>query len=125
METRSVLERVVGIEAKINELKIRESELSARFTQEHPAYRTLMQQRSSLIQEKKELNDQIKELPETQQDILRLMRDVEVTQQIYIGLLNKVQELRILKAGTVGSVRIIDEALVQPIPIKPQKPLWL
>ncbi len=121
LETRSVLERVVGIEAKINELKIRESELSARFTQEHPAYRTLMQQRSSLIQEKKELNDQIKELPETQQDILRLMRDVEVTQQIYIGLLNKVQELRILKAGTVGSVRIIDEALVQPIPIKPQK----
>ncbi len=49
------------------------------------------------------------------------MRDVEVTQQIYVGLLNKTQELRILKAGTVGSVRIIDKALVQPQPIKPQK----
>mgnify|MGYP001003655562 CR=1 FL=1 len=49
------------------------------------------------------------------------MRDVEVTQQIYVGLLNKAQELRILKAGTVGSVRIIDEALVQPSPIKPKK----
>ena len=51
------------------------------------------------------------------------MRDVEVTQQIYVGLLNKVQELRILKAGTVGSVRIIDKALVQPSPIKPRKAL--
>lgn len=121
LETQSVLERVVGIEAKINELKIRESEVATRFTQEHPAYQTLLQQRNSLMQEKKELNDQIKQLPETQQDILRLMRDVEVTQQIYVGLLNKVQELRILKAGTVGSVRIIDEALVQPAPIKPQK----
>lgn len=123
METRSVLERVVGIEAKINELKIRESEIATRFTEEHPAYQTLLQQRVSLVQEKRQLNDQIKALPETQQVILRLMRDVEVTQQIYVGLLNKVQELRILKAGTVGSVRIIDKALVQPAPIKPKKVL--
>ncbi len=40
-----------------------------------------------------------------------------------MGLLNKVQELRIMKAGTVGSVRIIDKALVQPEPVKPKKPL--
>ena len=123
LETQSVLERLVAIEAKINELKIKESEVSARFTQEHPAYRTLIQQRGSLMQEKEELNKQIKALPETQQEVLRLMRDVEVNQEIYVGLLNKVQELRIMKAGTVGSVRIIDTALVQPEPVKPKKPL--
>ncbi|WP_290492829.1 polysaccharide biosynthesis tyrosine autokinase [Alcanivorax sp.] len=123
LETQSVLERLVAIEAKINELKIKESEVSARFTREHPAYRTLIQQRGSLIQEKDELNKQIKELPETQQEVLRLMRDVEVNQEIYVGLLNKVQELRIMKAGTVGSVRIIDKALVQPEPVKPKKAL--
>jgi len=123
LETQSVLERLVAIEAKINELKIKESEVSARFTQEHPAYRTLIQQRGSLIQEKEELNKQIKTLPETQQEVLRLMRDVEVNQEIYVGLLNKVQELRIMKAGTVGSVRIIDKALVQPEPVKPKKTL--
>ncbi len=123
LETQSVLERLVAIEAKINELKIKESEISARFTREHPAYRTLIQQRASLLQEKDELNKQIKALPETQQEVLRLMRDVEVNQEIYVGLLNKVQELRIMKAGTVGSVRIIDKALVQPEPVKPKKPL--
>ena len=123
LETQSVLERLVAIEAKINELKIKESEVSARFTREHPAYRTLIQQRGSLIQEKEELNKQIKALPETQQEVLRLMRDVEVNQEIYVGLLNKVQELRIMKAGTVGSVRIIDKALVQPEPVKPKKTL--
>ena len=123
LETQSVLERLVAIEAKINELKIKESEVSSRFTQEHPAYRTLIQQRGSLMQEKEELNKQIKALPETQQEVLRLMRDVEVNQEIYVGLLNKSQELRIMKAGTVGSVRIIDKALVQPVPVKPKKPL--
>jgi tyrosine-protein kinase Etk/Wzc len=121
LETQSVLERLVAIEAKINELKIKESEVAARFTQEHPAYRTLIQQRASLVQEKDGLNKQIKALPETQQEVLRLMRDVEVNQEIYVGLLNKVQELRIMKAGTVGSVRIIDKSLVQPDPVKPRK----
>ena len=123
METQSVLQQSVDIEAKINELKAKEGEVATRFTKEHPAYQSLLRQKGSLIEQKRSLDSQIKELPETQQEILRLMRDVEVTQQIYIGLLNKTQELRILKAGTVGSVRIIDRALVQPSPIKPKKPL--
>lgn len=121
METRSVLERSVGIEARITELKGKEGELATRFTREHPAYQSLLRQKASLIEQKQNLDKQIKALPETQQEILRLTRDVQVTQQIYVGLLNKLQELRILKAGTVGSVRIIDKALVQPAPIKPKK----
>jgi len=121
METQYVLQQSVDIEAKINEIKAKEGELATRFTREHPAYQTLLRQKASLIEQKNSLDKQIKSLPETQQEILRLMRDVEVTQQIYIGLLNKTQELRILKAGTVGSVRIIDKALAQPAPIKPKK----
>lgn len=123
METQSVLQQSVAIEAKINELKAKEGEIATRFTKEHPMYQSLLRQKASLADQKAKLDSQIKELPETQQEILRLMRDVEVTQQIYVGLLNKVQELRILKAGTVGSVRIIDKALVQPSPIKPKKAL--
>ena len=120
LETQSTLERLVGIEAKLNELKIKESEIAARFTQSHPAYRTLVQQRQSLLEEKKQIEGQIQSLPETQQQVLRMMRDVEVNQQIYVGLLNKVQELRIMKASTVGNVRIIDDAVVQPEPVKPK-----
>ncbi|HCI10670.1 MAG TPA: tyrosine-protein kinase, partial [Alcanivorax sp.] len=39
------------------------------------------------------------------------------------GLLNRAQELRIMKASTVGNVRIIDDAVVYPAPVKPQKGL--
>ncbi len=123
LETQSVLQRLVAIETKLNELKIKESEVAARFTHEHPAYRTLLQQRHSLENEKAGINKEIGQLPDTQQEILRLMRDVEVNQQIYVSLLNKVQELRIMKASTVGNVRIIDHALVQPAPVKPRKGL--
>jgi len=123
LETQSTLERLVTVDAQLNELKIKESEISSRFTQSHPAYRTLIRQRQSLQQEKAQIEADIKRLPETQQEVLRMMRDVEVNQQIYVGLLNKVQELRIMKASTVGNVRIIDDAMVFPNPVKPKKSL--
>ena len=123
LETQSLLGRLVSMEAKLNELKIKESEVSANFTKEHPAYRTLLEQRRSLEQEKAQLNKQIGNLPETQQKILRLMRDVELNQEIYVGLMNRAQELRIMKASTVGNVRIIDDAVVAPAPVKPKKDL--
>ena len=57
--------------------------------------------------------------PEAQQQILRLTRDVEVTQQVYLQLLNRNQEMNILRAGAVGNVRIIDEATVGSTPVSP------
>lgn len=125
LETASVLERVVELESKLNELSFKESEISRLYTSEHPAYQTLRQQRARLLEERDQLNQQIKTLPETQQEILRLTRDVQVNQEIYVQMLNKVQELRILKAGTVGNVRIIDGAMVDPVPVKPKKSLIL
>lgn len=123
LETASVLERLVELEGKLNELSFKESEISRLFTAEHPSYQTLRQQRARLLEERDQLNEQIKALPETQQEILRLTRDVQVSQEIYVQMLNKVQELRILKAGTVGNVRIIDTAVADPTPVKPKKPL--
>ncbi|MDF5346370.1 polysaccharide biosynthesis tyrosine autokinase, partial [Vibrio parahaemolyticus] len=66
---------------------------------------------------------QVQKLPKTQREVLRMTRDVEVNQQIYIQLLNKVQELNIIKAGTVGNVRILDSAQSFSKPIKPKKAL--
>ncbi|MGR5540953.1 GNVR domain-containing protein, partial [Vibrio campbellii] len=94
-----------------------------RYTPDHPAYVSLLQQRQMLLAEKERLNKQIQRLPRTQREILRLTRDVEVNQHIYVQLLNKVQELNILKAGTVGNVRIIDDAQSYPHPVKPKKAL--
>ncbi|WP_198677248.1 polysaccharide biosynthesis tyrosine autokinase [Pseudidiomarina taiwanensis] len=71
----------------------------------------------------KQINAQVSTLLETQQEVLRLARDVEVSQEIYVQLLNRMQELNVLKAGTVGNVRILDEAVTNPIPVAPKKAL--
>ncbi|ELH3005949.1 TPA: polysaccharide biosynthesis tyrosine autokinase [Vibrio vulnificus] len=121
LEAKSTLDVMVKLEAQLNELTFKESEISQRFTKDHPAYRSLLDKRETLLKERERLNQQVQKLPKTQREVLRMTRDVEVNQQIYIQLLNKVQELSIIKAGTVGNVRILDEAQSYAKPVKPKK----
>ncbi|MFA0075111.1 polysaccharide biosynthesis tyrosine autokinase [Vibrio cyclitrophicus] len=123
LEAQSTLKVMVGLEAQLNQLTFKESEVSQKFTKDHPTYRALLDKRDILLQEKERLNKQIQKLPKTQREVLRMTRDVEVNQQIYIQLLNKVQELNIIKAGTVGNVRILDDAQAYARAVKPKKPL--
>ena len=123
LEAQSTLTVMVELEAQLNELTFKESEISQRFTKDHPAYKSLLDKRATLLSEKERLNQQIQKLPKTQREVLRMTRDVEVNQQIYIQLLNKVQELSVIKAGTVGNVRILDSAQSYAAPVKPKKPL--
>jgi len=123
LEAKSVLDTMVTTDAELDQLTFREAEISKLYTKEHPAYRALLEKRKTLQDEKDSLNEKISKMPKTQQDILRLTRDVEAGQQVYMQLLNKQQELSISKASTVGNVRIIDDAQVQPKPVRPQKVL--
>lgn len=59
-------------------------------------------------------------MPGTQQEVLRLSRDVESGRAVYMQLLNRQQELSIAKSSAIGNVRIIDDAITHPKPVKPK-----
>ncbi|WP_416137154.1 polysaccharide biosynthesis tyrosine autokinase [Halomonas sp. HK25] len=122
-ETRNVLTSMVDIESRLNDLDMQETEMSRRFTPNHPQYAALLDKRAQLERERANLEVRTSNLPETQQQILRMNRDVDVTQQIYVQLLNRMQELNIAKAATVGNVRVIDFAVTRSSPIKPKSAL--
>lgn len=121
LETKSMLEQLVDIDGQLNELDFKKADLLRRFTKEHPSYIALMKQRETLLEHKKQLEKQIDTLPQTQQEILRFTRDAEVNQGIYLQLLNKANELSVVKAGTVGNVRILDKAEPLPYSVKPRR----
>ena len=124
LETQGVLESVVKLETKLQELELKRLEMSRKFKKDHPTYQGLVEQISAVNEQRKELVGEVGNLPETQQELLRLKRDVEVSNQIYTLLLSKTQELDIVRAGTVGNVRIIDYAEVNTSkPVKPKKAL--
>ena len=124
LETQGVLEQVVKLETKLQELNLKRLELGRKFKKDHPTYQGILEQIEAVESQKQELVGEVGNLPETQQELLRLKRDVEVSNQIYTLLLSKTQELDIVRAGTVGNVRIIDFAEVNTSkPVKPKKAL--
>ncbi|HEJ8619764.1 polysaccharide biosynthesis tyrosine autokinase [Klebsiella pasteurii] len=123
LEAKAVLDQIVNVDNQLNELTIRESEVSQLFTKEHPTYKALMEKRKTLQDEKNKLNKRVSAMPETQQEVLRLSRDVDSGRAVYMQLLNRQQELSIAKSSAIGNVRIIDNAITQPKPVKPNKVL--
>ncbi|EFU7135395.1 polysaccharide biosynthesis tyrosine autokinase [Escherichia coli] len=121
MEAKTVLDQIVNVDNQLNELTFKEAEISQLYTQEHPTYKALMEKRKTLQQEKSKLNKRVSSMPSTQQEVLRLSRDVESGRAVYLQLLNRQQELNIAKSSAIGNVRIIDDAVPQPKPVKPKK----
>ncbi len=123
LEAKSVLDQIVNVDNQLNELTFRESEISQLYTKEHPTYKALIEKRKTLQDERVKLNKRVSAMPETQQEILRLSRDVESGRAVFMQLLNRQQELNIAKSSAIGNVRIVDSAITQPKPVKPKKAL--
>jgi tyrosine-protein kinase Etk/Wzc len=120
-ETLSMLQQSIDIETLLNELALQEQELQKRFTQSHPAYRTLLDNRAQLDIRLAEIGNKTEALPETQLEMLRMTLDLEVAQEIFVQLVSRAQELNVIKAGTLANIRVIDTALADPAPITPNK----
>ncbi|WP_455922008.1 polysaccharide biosynthesis tyrosine autokinase [Pseudomonas putida] len=123
-ETSSLLSQVVATDTSISDLKLKRVDLDRLYTRQHPTQVALTAQINQLEAQKASMQAKVRNLPETQQDLLRLTREQQVTNQTYTQLLNKTQEQDIIRAGNIGNVQIIDkaEANVEE-PVKPMKKL--
>ncbi|WP_180032126.1 polysaccharide biosynthesis tyrosine autokinase [Acinetobacter sp. YH12245] len=120
-ESELYLTQSIALETQKAELELKVAEASARYTEEHPVMEQMNAQLGAINSKIAALSNTLKQLPDLQRRYLQLYREVEVKQQLYTGLLNTYQQLRIAKAGEIGNVRIVDTA-VEPIePIKPKK----
>ncbi|WP_415182067.1 polysaccharide biosynthesis tyrosine autokinase [Phaeovulum sp.] len=122
-ETASLLEQISTLEADLRRLQNEEDKVRQLYTTNHPTYQQLLTQRARLEAKLADLRGEVAQLPATQRDILNLTRDFELTQEIYTQLLTRAQEVRVLKASTIGNVRIIDFAQTASRPVAPQKGL--
>lgn len=121
-EGEALLEQIVGLEERISQLEFQRAEIEQRFLPTHPRYKAWVSQMSELKARLEQRNQRIGRLPETQQKLVRLRRDVEVGNKIYLQMLSNIQQLDIARAGTVGNVRVVDDAQVNTAqPVKPKR----
>ncbi len=118
-ETRLHLEKDVTLQQRIIELEQKKQEVLRLFRAEHPTVRTIEEQQARLRRELARQQRSASSLPVLQQEVLSLQEEVEVNNKLYTNLLNNIQQLRVVQAGEVGNVRIVDQAYE---PLKPNKP---
>ena len=119
LEAKAAIERAVDVEKVRAELQMQRAELSQKFTDSHPFVVALDKKLAEADRERASINARIKNLPASELESVRLLRDVKVNNELYVLLLNKAQELRVVKSGTIGNVRILDRAMP---PRKPSFP---
>lgn len=116
-ESRLLLKQSIDIHSTINDLKQNKQDLLVRFTPRHPSVIGFDEMIKSRLAEVKLIDEKIEKLPYLNQELVKLNRDVKVSSDLYITLLKNEEQLRLVEAGKMGNVRLIDEALVPDHPL--------
>lgn len=122
-EAKGVLTQTIELQTKLLESQQKRRELAAKYTDINPRVVLVDGQIAAINRDIAGLNNRISGMPTLQQDALRLERDVRVNSELYKSLLNSSLQLRLVKEGKVGNVRLLDRAVQSKVPVKPQKPL--
>jgi|GEM_PF-3085294 len=119
-ESQSMLTQVDKINTDLQQLQAQEDELQQRYTKNHPVYQQLLNNRIRLEAQLEKLGKEADSLPETQRNVLNMTRELELAQETFTGLQSRAQEVQVVRASNVGSVRIIDLAQAAQRPVAPR-----
>ena len=108
--TQQLLELSVELETRLEEVDFRMEEALQRVTPNHPDYRALAAERERVAQRLANVQADLETIPEAEQTLAQLVAQAERAQQLEMQLVQRVEQLRILKASTVGNVRMLDPA---------------
>lgn len=111
------------IDSQLNELKLKKADLTTYYTEEHPLIVQINEQFEVLNNRKKEIDSKVSALPSIQRDFLKLSEDTSINREIYLAMLKSYEQLKIVKAGQVSDVRIIDSPISTYNIVAPNKPL--
>jgi len=124
-EARVWLKRTSDLQANLLELQQRRRDADVGYTDKSPKIQLLNQQIGAVQAELNGLNARIAGMPNLQRDALRLEREVRVNSTLYQSMQNNALQMRLVKEGKIGNVRVLDKAVVSKVPVKPQKALVL
>ena len=117
-EAEVLLKQAAEMETMSIQLKQKYEQQNQWLQAAHPDMKVTKAQLRRINGKLANLEKRIKALPGTQQRVVSLTRDVKVNTELYTSLLNSAQEQRIAAAGSLGTSRIIDDA------VTPEKPYW-
>lgn len=120
-EATGLLQLSMTSQKQMAELNQRKAGLLTKFEPAHPAVVAIDRQIAAINRDQTRVNTKIKALPEVEQDVLRINRDVKVNTDVYTTVLSSAQQLRLSSASMVGNVRLLDLAEIPGEPVSPKR----
>jgi tyrosine-protein kinase Etk/Wzc len=122
-EAASLLQQSAQNETQLTGLLQKRAELASRFMPGHDSLVAVDQQIAVLRAGSLELAQRIARLPADQRLLINGERDVKVSNDLYVSLLNNIQQMKLIRAGRIGDVRLIDNAVVPDRPMHLRRPI--
>jgi tyrosine-protein kinase Etk/Wzc len=122
-EARLDLGQVVALQTRVSLLRQERLAQIQQLMPAHPAIVIIDAQIGAIRRELDTIQERIKTLPHVEQELVRLMRDVKVNNELYLAMVNGMQQLRLARAGNVANVRVLDMATVPEDPARPMRAL--
>lgn len=116
-EAKMMLTQLGTQEQSLQDLKMQKALLLQSYTSNHPVILAMNDKIKHTEQSIQDTKNQMQHLPSADQKALSLMRDVKVREAIYTSLLQRTEELAVMKAGTIGDISILSLSTTPKKPI--------
>ena len=116
-ESQSLMQNLSDLDQQIAKFKLQLAQLRTQFTDHSQQVKSMLFAIDQLQSQRNQMLTQLRKLPKAQQQQIDLMRNAKIQDTTYSSLLQQIQQYQIMKAGTVGSLSVIDDADVPLGPI--------
>jgi tyrosine-protein kinase Etk/Wzc len=114
-----LLRRLSEVDRQIAANDVEGAELTHRLTDKHWAVAELAEKTRRLHTQRAGLEARMQELPRLELASTRLSRRLRVATELYMLVLNRAEELRIVKSGWIGNARVLEQAVAPRHPVSP------
>ncbi len=122
LEAKAAVDRTAELDRTISELEMTYSRLGRHYSGRYPEMAALRRQIEAARSERGSIDTRNRTIPGTQLASSRLVRNVNVATELYVMLLDKAQELRVVRSGRTGDVRVVDRPSIPYEPVRPKAP---
>jgi len=124
-EAQAYLQGGIDFDRQIATLQLQRTQMMEKFTPDSRWVQNIDIQLAQLNKAKAAFDGRFSAMPSSERNSVDLARDAKVAETIYMGMVQKAEQLSVRRASTTGGAHIVDAAIRPLHPTKPSRPIVL
>ncbi|WP_368622111.1 polysaccharide biosynthesis tyrosine autokinase [Paraburkholderia sp. BR13444] len=124
-EAQAYLQGGLDLDKQIATLQLQRTQMLERYTPQSRWVQNIDEQLAQLKEAKAKFSDHFNGMPASERESVDLIRAQKVAETVYLGMVQKAEQLQVRRASTTGGAHILDPAMRPHMPVMPQPVLVL